>query len=330
MAPRNRPHKKRDSLRSKESQKPNVEERQQRYQEVLQDVMHSRPLPHHRVDMTPALGISDLGQIEFEVVVSTFEDPVSAEEIRQYSRQRLKKLLGPKCPKDILMHQQIEKLVDKAVRGKLSNAVALIKKLGVASILLTGMFKDNQSYRKAYVGLSAAVVNHALSTYLLLKSGLYIDALICIRAAFENHWLLQYIGFDNMRADKWLSGKVIPPSEVRKGHPESDSLRAIYSELSEAAHLTSGSTQMYCKNIAELEGFFLGTAEPNLNSVYVFMYLGFCILSMFTLVSEWMEVHMEDYEHDDLIVEFMNDCLEKSSDLIIEAIMAVEEFEPTS
>lgn len=329
MTSRKRPRKKKGSQNFEESQTPSVEERKKQYQKVIQDVMHSHPLPHHLVGMTPAIDKSDLGQIEFEFVVTDFDNPVSAEEIRQYDRTQLEKFLSAAGRNDILIGNHIERLVDEGIRGQLSKTFVLINNLGVASILLTGMFVADQPFKKAHVGISAAVINHLLSTYLLLKSGLYVDALICVRSAFENYWLLQYVGIDDQRADQWLSGKIISPSKVRKSLPESDLLTEIYSELSEAAHLTSSSTNLYGKSIGDRGGFFLGAAEPNENAVYVFMYLGVCILGMFDLISEWIEVHMGDYENDDLIVEFMNGCLEKSTELIVEATLAVEEFELT-
>ncbi|UNC90879.1 DUF5677 domain-containing protein [Candidatus Contubernalis alkaliaceticus] len=84
--------------------------------------------------------------------------------------------------------------------------------------------------------LLARIFNHSLSAYLLLQRGMLIDAAAVIRQVLETQWLLEYFYKYPHKVDKWMQGKIIKPSEVRRNLKLDQERSLIYDEYCKMTH----------------------------------------------------------------------------------------------
>ncbi len=84
--------------------------------------------------------------------------------------------------------------------------------------------------------LMARIFNHSLSAYLLLQRGMLIDAAAVIRQVLETQWLLEYFYHYPEKIEKWMEGRTIKPSEVRRKLKLDQERSLIYDEYCRMTH----------------------------------------------------------------------------------------------
>lgn len=98
---------------------------------------------------------------------------------------------------------------------------------------------------------ASRIFNDASGAFILLRSGLTVEASILVRSTFEATAQVAMLMDDHKAAEAWLKGATYSPGEVRKRLAAAETFRQLYKSLSAVAHPNVAASPMHSFNVAD-------------------------------------------------------------------------------